>query len=205
MCVPKFASCQKIAVLLCILSVLGVGADAGEELINLKPLSGQKEEIIFQKAIAGDANAQYELGWLAVKKDDWALAANWFQKAADQGDPHAKFNLGQIIANSDAKLSFRYCLDAAEAGVPPAMLEVGERLIDGTKGAGDALAAGILLGVHEEWLMADNLKLGVCAAAASLFHPSCSAGILSLNDCLALAERYEYKKLSWTFSGGKLI
>ena len=125
MCVPQFASCQKIAFLLCIFSVLGVGADAGEELINLKPLSGRNEEIIFQKASAGDANAQYELGWLAVKKDDWALAANWFQKAADQGDPHAKFNLGQIIANSDAKLSFRYCLDAAEAGVPPAMLEVG--------------------------------------------------------------------------------
>lgn len=66
--------------------------------------------------------------------------------------------------------------------------------VRGTAGAGDALAAGILLGVHEEWSMTDSLKLGVCAAAASLSHPSCSAGILPLNDCLALAERYGYNQ-----------
>lgn len=66
--------------------------------------------------------------------------------------------------------------------------------IRGTAGAGDALAAGILWGVHEEWPMADSLKLGVCAAAASLSDPSCSAGILPLNDSLALAERHGYKQ-----------
>jgi len=88
-----------------------------------------------------------------------------------------------------------YACNASGQSLWQPSLRVPPSRIRGTAGAGDALAAAILLGVHEEWLMADSLKLGVCAAAASLFHPSCSAGILPFNDCLALAERYDYKKL----------
>jgi sugar/nucleoside kinase (ribokinase family) len=58
-------------------------------------------------------------------------------------------------------------------------------LIASTVGAWDALAAGVLLGVHEGWPMARSLELGACAAAASLLHPTCSEGILPSAECLA--------------------
>jgi sugar/nucleoside kinase (ribokinase family) len=58
-------------------------------------------------------------------------------------------------------------------------------LISNTVGAGDALAAGVLLGLHEGWPMGPSLELGACAAAASLLHPTCSGGILASAECLA--------------------
>ncbi len=65
--------------------------------------------------------------------------------------------------------------------------------IAGTAGAGDALAAGVLLGLHEGWTMARALELGVAAAAASLRHETCSEAVSSEADCLALAERYGFR------------
>lgn len=59
--------------------------------------------------------------------------------------------------------------------------------IKGTAGAGDAFAAGVLLGLHENWPMVRCLELGVSAAATSLQHPTCSASIRSQSECLALA------------------
>jgi sugar/nucleoside kinase (ribokinase family) len=57
--------------------------------------------------------------------------------------------------------------------------------IAGTVGAGDALAAGVLFGMHEGWNMERALELGSCAAAASLLDPSCSGGIRPMEECLA--------------------
>lgn len=59
--------------------------------------------------------------------------------------------------------------------------------IRGTAGAGDALAAGVLLGLHEAWPMPRALQLGVAAAAASLTDETCSAGVGSVDECLRLA------------------
>lgn len=63
----------------------------------------------------------------------------------------------------------------------------------GANGAGDALAAGVLLGIHEGWNMEVCLDLGVCAAAASLSHVTCSDGVRAHLDCLALAKLYGYR------------
>lgn len=63
----------------------------------------------------------------------------------------------------------------------------------GANGAGDALAAGVLLGIHEGWDMADCLNLGVCAAASSLSHVTCSDGVRAHRDCLALSKLYGYR------------
>src|SRR5688500_42886 len=71
-------------------------------------------------------------------------------------------------------------------------VRVPQQAIAGAAGAGDALAAGVLFGVHEEWPMARSLNLGVCAAAASLTHPSCSAGVARAETCSASAERLGY-------------
>lgn len=62
--------------------------------------------------------------------------------------------------------------------------------IAGAAGAGDAVAAAILLGLHEGWEMDRSLKLGIAAAAASLRHVSCSAGLRKVSECLALIERF---------------
>lgn len=67
-----------------------------------------------------------------------------------------------------------------------------ERVV-GANGAGDALAAGVLLGIHEGWKMEACLDLGVCAAAASLSHVTCSDGIVPYPDCLSLSEVYGYR------------
>jgi sugar/nucleoside kinase (ribokinase family) len=64
-----------------------------------------------------------------------------------------------------------------------------EEVVSAT-GAGDALAAGVLLGIHEDWEMEVCLRLGVSAAATSLFHFTCSEGILPYRDCLLLFENH---------------
>jgi sugar/nucleoside kinase (ribokinase family) len=65
--------------------------------------------------------------------------------------------------------------------------------IVGTAGAGDALAAGILLGLHEDWPLPRCLELGVCAAAASLRDGTCSQAIESVEACLALGHRHGFR------------
>jgi sugar/nucleoside kinase (ribokinase family) len=57
--------------------------------------------------------------------------------------------------------------------------------IAGSVGAGDALASGVLYGLHEGWPMARSLELGACAAAASLLDSTCSGAIRPSGDCLA--------------------
>jgi sugar/nucleoside kinase (ribokinase family) len=71
-----------------------------------------------------------------------------------------------------------------------------EHLITGAAGAGDAFAAGLLYGLHEEMAMSQNLRNGVCAAAACLRSATTSAGIGSLEECLALGETYGHLELS---------
>lgn len=67
--------------------------------------------------------------------------------------------------------------------------------IAGAAGAGDALASGVLMGLHEGWPMREALTLGVCAAAASLNHPTCSEGVKSRAECLALAARFGFNSV----------
>lgn len=85
------------------------------------------------------------------------------------------------------------CSAAGECVWQPAVnMPVAE--IGGTAGAGDALAAGVLLGLHEGWPMARALELGVCAAAASLRHPTCSEAVERMEACLELGKRHGFGK-----------
>ena len=70
-------------------------------------------------------------------------------------------------------------------------LNVPAKNIAGTAGAGDAFCAGALLGLHEDWDLPRCLTTAVCVAAASLAHPTCTAGVGSLNSALALAKKYK--------------
>jgi sugar/nucleoside kinase (ribokinase family) len=68
-----------------------------------------------------------------------------------------------------------------------------DKYIAGTAGAGDAFCAGALLGLHEGWDLQRCLEAGVCAAAASLSEPTCTAGMKPLSACLALAKKYKFR------------
>lgn len=61
--------------------------------------------------------------------------------------------------------------------------------VKGTVGAGDAFAAGVLAGFHEEWEMQKCLEMGVCAAATSLLDSTASDSILSWQQCLSYGEK----------------
>jgi sugar/nucleoside kinase (ribokinase family) len=65
-------------------------------------------------------------------------------------------------------------------------------MICGAAGAGDALAAGVLYGLHEGWTMPRALELGVCAAATSLLHPNCSESVASSAACLAFGREHGF-------------
>ena len=62
-----------------------------------------------------------------------------------------------------------------------------------TTGAGDAFAAGAILGLHEGWPVERCLRLGVASAAASVRSPNTSDGIKPAAACLAEADRAGYR------------
>lgn len=73
-------------------------------------------------------------------------------------------------------------------------LDIPQNQVAGSAGAGDAIAAGVLLGIHNELPMEDSLMFGVCTAAASLRHPSTTEGVETLEACLALAHEFGYRE-----------
>jgi sugar/nucleoside kinase (ribokinase family) len=66
--------------------------------------------------------------------------------------------------------------------------------IKGAAGAGDAFAAGTLLGLHDGLPIQECLRIAVCAAASNLAHPTCTGGVLSLAGCLKLGETYGFRE-----------
>jgi sugar/nucleoside kinase (ribokinase family) len=72
-------------------------------------------------------------------------------------------------------------------------LNLPSKHIAGTAGAGDAFAAGVLMGLHEGWDLQRCLLTGTCAAAASLSHPTCTGGVKSLPAALKLARRFGFR------------
>lgn len=66
----------------------------------------------------------------------------------------------------------------------------------GANGAGDAFAAGFLLGWHEGWSHREALQLGHAAAAASLRSERTNGETGTVADCLTLAERWGWRGLA---------
>ena len=75
----------------------------------------------------------------------------------------------------------------------PSVRLPGEKII-GSTGAGDAIAAGILFGFHDDLPMERCLEIGVCAAAASLRHPSATEGIEAVDGCLRLGQEFGFRE-----------
>jgi sugar/nucleoside kinase (ribokinase family) len=62
-----------------------------------------------------------------------------------------------------------------------------------TTGAGDAFAAGVILGLHEGWPTERGLRLAVASAAACVSSTDTSGGIQPADACLAAADAYGYR------------
>jgi len=67
--------------------------------------------------------------------------------------------------------------------------------IAGAAGAGDAFAAAVLLGLHDGHPILDCLRMGACAAASNLTHPTCTEGVLPLDQCLSRGEERGFRSL----------
>ena len=72
-------------------------------------------------------------------------------------------------------------------------LQLPSTFIAGATGAGDAIGAGILFGLHEHMPILETLRLGVCAAGSCLRHPSATAGVVSIRECLELGEKHGFR------------
>lgn len=64
--------------------------------------------------------------------------------------------------------------------------------VAGTAGAGDAFAAGCLYGLHDGRDIGDCLKMAACAAASTLFDPTCTGSIRPLQKCLELGAEFGF-------------
>lgn len=60
----------------------------------------------------------------------------------------------------------------------------------GANGAGDAFAAGMLYGLHEEWSLHDAVGLAHASAATSLRSISTTDAVATWQECLSLAEKW---------------
>jgi len=65
--------------------------------------------------------------------------------------------------------------------------------IKGSNGAGDAFAAGVLYGLHEEWPLQEVLALGHAAAASALRSVSATGSVGTASECLALARQWGWR------------
>ena len=57
------------------------------------------------------------------------------------------------------------------------------------------LAAGVLYGIHENWLLTDLVKLGHATAAASLRRVSTTGSVENWKACLQLASDWGWRTL----------
>lgn len=75
-------------------------------------------------------------------------------------------------------------------------LQVPDDQIVGTVGAGDAFAAGVLLGLHDELPIETALRYGIATATACLLSAGTSDGIKPLEVCLHHLEAWSFRDLS---------
>ncbi len=75
-------------------------------------------------------------------------------------------------------------------------IDVPVEQIVGTAGAGDAFAAGALMGLHNRLSIDECLRIASCSAAACLSDSTCTGGMTPLEECYELEEKYGYQDLS---------
>ena len=72
-------------------------------------------------------------------------------------------------------------------------VKVPDAEIRGTTGAGDAFAAGVLYGLHQDWEVSKSLRLGVATAAQNIQSHLTSIGVKPTEQTLAEADALGYR------------
>ncbi len=95
----------------------------------------QAEPFFEAAAQSGHGPAQLSLADLAVDRQDWSRARDWYQRAASGGDPRAQFMAGRIADDglagpSDRSAAADWYEKAAEQDFPPAQLALGRMLVE---------------------------------------------------------------------------
>ena len=147
---------------------------------------------------AGNMSAQIMLGALynkggSVQRDD-KVAANWFEKAANQGNAEAQYQLGYLYEQSqlpkDYKVSASWYQKAAQSGSAKAQARLGVFYAEGMgvkkspneallwigksalQGNSDAqFSLGLMYTIGENLPKNNKLALGWMTKAASQYHP----------------------------------
>ncbi|OAD22483.1 TPR repeat protein [Candidatus Thiomargarita nelsonii] len=110
-----------------------VSAENQEEVVSPSSQATSFQAIV-EKAERGDAEAQFNLGWMYLTGDgvtqNYIEAAKWIRKAAEQGDAQAQYNLGVMYLNGDGVTqnnieAAKWIHKAAEQGQAYAQNELG--------------------------------------------------------------------------------
>jgi sugar/nucleoside kinase (ribokinase family) len=125
-----------------------------------------------------------------IRRSDGGLDASALQKAAEG---LLERGVRELVIIHFPEGGYARTRAGAEVWQPS--LKLPDGFIAGGAGAGDAFCAGCLLGLHEGWDLPRSLLAAVCAAAACLSHPTCTAGVGSLRSALALAKKFGLRKL----------
>ena len=109
---------------------------AGGEIVITKAAEDSKARALFASAAAGDAEAQFNLGFSLWEQKKYAESAKWMRKAADQGSPPAQTMLGTLYAsgNGVAQSDFeaaKWFSKAAESGDAYAQLFLADAYSEG--------------------------------------------------------------------------
>ncbi len=84
-------------------------------------------------------------------------------------------------------------IDSKQGAFTAGSVAMPDKVIRGAVGAGDAFAAGIVYGLHENLSIEESLTTASCIAASCLLHPTPSGGIRPLDDCLGLGEQWGFR------------
>lgn len=82
-------------------------------------------------------------------------------------------------------------LDEAGNYIELDSLKLPKGYIKGTVGAGDAFCAGVLYGAQAKWGLEKSIRLGICAAAASLSRTGATEGLRPAAQVMELEKKYQ--------------
>jgi len=144
------------------------------------------------------------LDWLIVNDYEiGALAGIETRRADGSTDPAAVARaIDAALALGAMEWAVAHFPEGAVAGgrdgsrVALGSVAVPQGAIVGANGAGDAIAAGMLYALHEQWPIQKCLELGHASATASMRAMSTTEGVATAGECLALAKRWGFRPLS---------
>ena len=143
------------------------------------------------------------LDWLIVNDFEiGALAGRGTRRADGSTDPAAVARaIEDVLALGSMRWAAAHFPQGAVVGARDGSrfalgsVAIPASAIVGANGAGDAFAAGMLYGLHEEWPIAKCLELGHACAAASMRAVSTTGGVGTVAESLALAKQWGFRPL----------